>query len=47
MATAADLDPVQRLSSPAGFFTRGLAEADPAVAEAIRPSSAGSRHRSS
>jgi glycine hydroxymethyltransferase len=35
MASAADLDPVQRYSAPADFFTRGLAEADPAISEAI------------
>jgi len=33
---AADLDVLQRSQAPAGFFTRGLAEADPAIADAIR-----------
>ncbi len=32
MATAPDLTDVQ----PAGFFTRGLAEADPAIEDAVR-----------
>ena len=36
MASAADLDPVQRYRAPAEFFSRGLADADPAIADAIR-----------
>ena len=36
MATATELDPLQRYRVPADFFTRGLAEADPAIEDAIR-----------
>ena len=36
MASAADLDPRQRYRAPAEFFTRGLAESDPAIEDAIR-----------
>ena len=36
MASATELDPLQRYRAPADFFTRGLAEADPAIDDAIR-----------
>ena len=36
MATATELDPLQRYRVPADFFIRGLAEADPAIEDAIR-----------
>jgi glycine hydroxymethyltransferase len=36
MASAADLDPIRRYQAPAEFFSRGLAESDPAIEEAIR-----------
>ena len=36
MASAADLDLLQQYRAPADFFTRSLAEADPAIEEAIR-----------
>src|SRR4029453_8202993 len=36
MASTADLDPIQGYRAPDDFFTRGLAEADPAIEDAIR-----------
>ena len=36
MATAADIDRPKTYRVPEGFFTRGLAEADPAIEDAIR-----------
>jgi glycine hydroxymethyltransferase len=36
MASASELDPRQGYRAPADFFTRGLAEADPAIEDAIR-----------